>query len=402
MDKLYFYERFSRMLGISIMFYQKKTATICEQEGEKVSLLQSKQLLEKLISQADQKQVPVVYQDEFQVLWGCIKKEDTYCIFGPMALRTLSKVEVHRFYQFYNAGDKKENEKVSVPVFSMQQSLLAVQLITNEFTGAEYSADQLLQANILEQETEKKKEELIRFQLTEEAEEMYHHTYQEERRLLDCVREGDVEKALYYNMNIDEGTGKLSRKEVTQWKNVLIVSVTLCTRAAIEGGLSPSIAYQLSDFYIQKSEQYHTVAELIECRNKAVREFTERVRKRREMKSSSNYVERCKDYVSKHYKEKIYLGDIADALGLSESYLSRLFSKETGMRLQDYINWFRVERAANLLIYSSVSISEIGDYVNFPTQSYFGKMFKKYKNMTPGEYRNMYKPSEFSTDVQKE
>ena len=65
------------------------------------------------------------------------------------------------------------------------------------------------------------------------------------------------------------------------------------------------------------------------------------------------------------------------------------------MTLQDYVVQIRVEHAANLLTFSNESISTISDYVNFPSQSYFGKMFLRYKNMTPREYREVHKPKEF-------
>ena len=97
----------------------------------------------------------------------------------------------------------------------------------------------------------------------------------------------------------------------------------------------------------------------------------------------------------KHYREKIYLEDVAEALKISPTYLSRLFKRETGQNFQDYINEVRVDRAANLLKYSEMSLSEISQYVNFPNQSYFGKIFKKYKNMTPRAYRDSNKPAEF-------
>lgn len=57
-----------------------------------------------------------------------------------------------------------------------------------------------------------------------------------------------------------------------------------------------------------------------------------------------------------------------------------------------------VKMYGNMLMYSDLEISKIGDYVNFPSQSYFGKMFKKYMHMTPGKYRNLYKPKEFTDD----
>lgn len=91
-----------------------------------------------------------------------------------------------------------------------------------------------------------------------------------------------------------------------------------------------------------------------------------------------------------------YLDDIAEKMGISPTYLSRLFSKEKGMPLQEYVLKVRVDRAANLLTYSDSSIAEIGDYVNFPSQSYFGRVFKKYTGLTPKQYRNAHKPREFT------
>ena len=110
---------------------------------------------------------------------------------------------------------------------------------------------------------------------------------------------------------------------------------------------------------------------------------------------ASGYTEQCRDYVYGHYREKMYLDDIADTLGISASYLSRLFKKETGQALQDFINDVRVEKAANLLIYSDESLPRIAGYVGFPSQSYFGKVFRQRMQMTPKQYRELYKPAEF-------
>ena len=92
---------------------------------------------------------------------------------------------------------------------------------------------------------------------------------------------------------------------------------------------------------------------------------------------------------------EISLDDIADTLHISPTYLSHLFRKEVGMCLQDYVNKLRVERAANLLVYSDKSLYDIAVYVHFPNQSYFGKMFKRYMNMTPKAYRDINKVGEY-------
>ena len=259
----------------------------------------------------------------------------------------------------------------------------------------EYSDNDLIYANHLVAETKEQEEhEQILFDMKEGEEELYHHTYQEERKLLDSVREGRSEDAIQYSRNMDSELGKLSTKELSHWRNVAIVAITLTTRAAIEGGLSPSIAYRISDFYIQKSDGCKDIAQIIKYRDHAVEELSEQVRKKK-LRKTSSYVERCRDYVDKHYREKIYLSEIADTLGLSETYLSRLFKKETGERLQDYIVGVRLEHAANLLKYSEESLSKIAEYVKFPSQSYMGKVFKEKYKMSPRQYREQNRPAEY-------
>nr|WP_305146746.1 AraC family transcriptional regulator [Blautia marasmi] len=135
--------------------------------------------------------------------------------------------------------------------------------------------------------------------------------------------------------------------------------------------------------------------QILAYRNHAIEELTKRVCELKTKRHTSSYTEQCKDYVKKHFKEKVYLDDIAGKLGISSSYLSRIFKRETGICIQDYVNDIRIERAANLLIYSEESIPRIAEYVNFPSQSYFGKIFKAKKNMTPRQYRESYKPTEF-------
>lgn len=137
------------------------------------------------------------------------------------------------------------------------------------------------------------------------------------------------------------------------------------------------------------------VTQILLYRNHAVEELTRRVREQKQKSHISIYTERCKDYVYGHYREKIYLDSIADNLGISSSYLSRLFKKKMGVNLQDFINDVRVEKAANLLVYSEEPLPRIAEYVNFPSQSYFGKIFKEKMGMTPRQYRELYKPAEF-------
>lgn len=351
-----------------------------------------------LIELADKQKVPVVYQDAFQVLYVCMKG-DQYYLFGPISLGNMSKIELRKYYRAYGIDD---NGQKKLPLFSFSRAIALVGMIAKIIFDKEYTAEELIQGNHMAEWLEENiEQEQVLFQIQEDENEIYHHTYEEESELLSCVREGKVEEALQHNMRIDVETGRMSKIEKMHWKNVVTVSIAMCTRAAIEGGISPREAYQLSDFYLQKSDECKNVSELIALRNRAVRDITERVGRKRAGQRKSSYVERCKDYISKHYQEKIYLKDMAETMGISSAYLSRLFSEETGIHIQDYIIQCRVDKAANLLAYSEESISSIAKYVNFPSQSYFGNVFKKYKQMTPREYREKYKTAEFVTKKQK-
>ena len=129
-------------------------------------------------------------------------------------------------------------------------------------------------------------------------------------------------------------------------------------------------------------------------RNRAIEELTGRVSEKLKRPHTFNHVERCKNYIREHYRERITLEDAAALVALSPPYLSRLFKRETGVCFQDYVNLERVNHAAELLLYSDLSLPEIAEYVHFPNQSYFGKIFKRIKNTTPRAYRDKYKNRE--------
>ena len=196
-------------------------------------------------------------------------------------------------------------------------------------------------------------------------------------------------------MRMDENIGTMSKNAMRQWDRIAVVGITLCTRAAIEGGLAPDMAYRISDHYLQKLDQCREISDIIDCRNKAVEKLAQLVASKNETEHYSSHVEACRDYIEKNYRSKIYLEEVAEAIGLAPTYLSRLFSREMGMRFSDYLTMVRTEHAANLLKYSQMSVTEISRYVNFPSASYLGQVFKKSMGMTPKEYRNRYKPKEF-------
>lgn len=398
MDTLHYkFSRLSVLFDVGICRYEENGKFFdYNWKYEKTPLKSSEFLRSFLMRRAMDQDVPVIWQDEYKVFWVCIQKEKVFFFMGPITIEQLSFVELHRYYRGYHLKETVERplRKCLFPEF-----LQLVEVVAEDIRGEQLSDDDLMRANhLLQIEDKDLQGEQVVLHIKQEDEDEYHHTYREEQFLLECVREGREEEALAFCKGMDKELGKMSKQEKNHWNNAAVVAITLCTRAAIDGGISPVAAYQLSDFYIQKVDQTSDILQKLNYRNKAIADLTKRVKNKRSQGRESLYVEQCKDYISKNYREKIYLDDMAATIGLSASYLSRFFFKETGVHLQDYINEFRVERAANLLRFSEEALLSISEYLCFQSQSYFGKIFKKYKNMTPKEYREYYKTREFMAE----
>lgn len=237
--------------------------------------------------------------------------------------------------------------------------------------------------------------DLILHNRPNEEQEMHHHSYAEELSILNSVKEGRAEDALAQSLETDACLGTLSGDELTHWKYAAVAAITLCTRAAIQGGVFPASAYHHSDYFIQKLDDCADIASVLAVRNRAICALADQVNQKTSTKADG-YIDKCVDYIVKHYREKIYLEELAASLGLSANYLSKLFFKETGIHFQDYIVRHRVDRSTGLLSHSNMSITDIATYVGFPSQSYFGRVFKKTIGITPRQYRETHRLREFT------
>ena len=94
------------------------------------------------------------------------------------------------------------------------------------------------------------------------------------------------------------------------------------------------------------------------------------------------------DYINDNYKDSITLQDLAAETYVSTYYLSRMFTKELGKNFVDYLAEIRMEAAKELLKDLTLKTYEVSDMIGINDAHYFSKLFKKYVNMTPTEYRN--------------
>ena len=204
-----------------------------------------------------------------------------------------------------------------------------------------------------------------------------HESYASERRQYDAIRNGQTDRIQSVFQITPDGTpGILSRNELRNSKNMFIAGITLFTRAAIEGGVPEETAYALSDGYIQTVEECTSKSSIEKLSQKAALRFAQEVQKSG-MRHYSREIEAAVKYIHLHLHVPVTLEETAEAAGISASYLSRLFKKETGMLFVDYIQKERIEAACNMLTYSDYTAAQISEYLCFSTQSYFIKTFQK-------------------------
>jgi len=99
------------------------------------------------------------------------------------------------------------------------------------------------------------------------------------------------------------------------------------------------------------------------------------------------------DYIENHYMEDITLEGVAAQIGFSKFHFSRLFRQFTDTSFYDYLCARRIKAAETLLLDPNLPITEIALQSGFASISTFNRVFKKFKECTPTEFKEFYKAS---------
>ncbi len=217
--------------------------------------------------------------------------------------------------------------------------------------------------------------------------------YNPELEFYSVIKSGDVrmtEKLCEDNFVDKKGLGTLSLNSMQNLKYHFVITIAMIARYCIEGGMDVSTSYALSDFYIQKADLTNKPQELDVLHKQAALDYASRMRKLRKEKICSIHVVKCIDYIQDNLHSRITIEDLADLAGLHPSYLSRLFKKETGVTISEYIQQTKIDAAKNMLLYSDFTPARISSILSFPDQSYFTQVFHKYVGLTPRKFQAQY------------
>jgi len=228
-------------------------------------------------------------------------------------------------------------------------------------------------------------------EMIKNREKLFHHPpYFLEQELLSKIKSGNLNDTLAVLKEINSlKRTRLSKDVLRSVKNSLICSVTLFTRAAIEGGVTPEAAFTLSDSIILAIEEINSMPELMEYEYTAAKQYVQIVQDLSRIKYS-NIIQQAISYIYKNLTNKLTLQKISDAIYAHPNYLSSLFKREVGMSLPDYIMKTRVDESKYYIRYTNTKISDIAAFYQFCNQSYYTQVFRKFAGCTPNEYRVKY------------
>ena len=224
---------------------------------------------------------------------------------------------------------------------------------------------------------------------------LQHNPYRIEQAIKEAVRLGDERLLQYaFAIPVTGHEGKLALDELRSLKNHANLVNVLCSRAAIDGGVSYEEAFRLSDKLFLAVEALTTPEKAFAIRYNIALAFTQQVHQHLQQAVTNKLhrqVEEAILYIRQHIYDHITVTEVADAVSCHRNYLQRLFRQDTAFSVVDFIHNEKLKVVKELLAYSNESVSNIAELLNFASPSHLCQLFKEQEHMTPLQYRQRHR-----------
>jgi len=212
------------------------------------------------------------------------------------------------------------------------------------------------------------------------------YPYREEKRFLQAIGRGEQEQAqallnkLLGHILFETG-GDMARMQERVHELLVLMS-----RTVLEAGCDPASVDRWLHEYRQRRQDMQTVEELCFWLSRVVRSIIDSLFLHSGARHSDLMYSTIR-YLQSHYMHKVTLEEVARSVYISPTYLSRVFKREMGCSLVDFLNRIRIEKSRELLADESLSLIRVAMQSGFESQSYFNRMFRQHCGMTPQQYR---------------
>lgn len=274
------------------------------------------------------------------------------------------------FYQSLLVISSGESEHIgSLLVHLSLHPPIIAELVTSEVIAAKPDKEQL-KKNI------------------EEDQSIIEMRYQYEKQAMHLIATGNIQElqeSLKQTKSIFVLPDRIPESPIRSAKNLLLTLNTVCRIAAERGGLHPVYIHHISEKFSIMIERAPNLPYVNKLRFTILEEYCNAVHEH----STSKFgplVKKAVDYIRFNLDRPLSLQEIATALHVNPTHLSRKFAQETKLTVIDYINQSRVEEAKQYLRTGTIAITEIALMVGYNDLNYFGRVFKKFTSQTPSDF----------------
>ncbi|SEM57056.1 AraC-type DNA-binding protein [Butyrivibrio sp. ob235] len=235
-------------------------------------------------------------------------------------------------------------------------------------------------------------EEDDKTELSEKNYSEIYRRYDQEKQFLSMIRNGDTKNILsaFEKLSGPEALSDFSKETLNYYASGygLAILKALSRKAAEESGLSVITIDEITQKYTQLSSATNNAELQTRYQIDMIVELTKAVHNHKlSLDKYSPPIQRVMEYINLHLGDHISNDDLAANASMSISHLSKVFKKETGGTMTEYIALMRCKKAAGLLKKTDLPVQEISNYVGYSDNNYFVKVFKKIYDLTPSEYR---------------
>ncbi|WFR55748.1 AraC family transcriptional regulator [Anaerocolumna sp. AGMB13025] len=213
----------------------------------------------------------------------------------------------------------------------------------------------------------------------------YEYPEQREKQLTESLMLGKAQEA---RMIFEEIISETNQYPIIIYNMVisrLVFAIGRVVTILKKNGLDifPAGFFALSNL-IQESDS-------LSVRNERFFALFERIQgelERRKSDKQEQIIEKINAIIEKEYQEAAFSLDyLADSIGMSNAYMSRLYKQYTGITIMERLGAVRMNRARELLLGTQLPVNEIAERVGYSGSTYFYRVFKKENGVTPNEYR---------------
>lgn len=205
--------------------------------------------------------------------------------------------------------------------------------------------------------------------------------FEVEKELIESIKHGDLQSTLqnfnYYFQLIETA----SDYKVNVTKKALEDFIIILSRSMKEIGLMED--FQTSFTHLETSMQ------IKEATKTHLSYIVERITKWR-TDGVQGLLIQAKDYIDHHFHKQISLEEVAEEIGISSYYLSKLFKERFHITFIDYLTEMRLAKAKVLLLDTAMPLKEVALTIGYKDPNYFSRVFKKETEWSPRDYRTNY------------